>query len=69
LIARLNQKDNRARLAGMFDLVCFVYLVNLVYFGSFAPPNNQIDQTNQIMAFSGWRLFSILLRGISPHTR
>jgi len=36
------------------DLVCFVYLVDLVHLVSFVQPKNQ---TNQITVFFGWRPF------------
>ena len=53
----------------LVDLVCFVYLVDLVHRVSFVQPKNQTDQTNQTdqidqtdrtdqMNKTGWRTFS-----------
>jgi hypothetical protein len=39
------------RCAHLVDLVCFVYLVDLVYLVSFVQPNNQTDETNQTTLF------------------
>jgi hypothetical protein len=48
----------QARVAGyLVDLVCVVYLVDLIHLISFAQPENQTDQTNQTTVFLCWRTF------------